>query len=524
MCLIDNSIQNRECPVVGGSTLDFGNQDVVLKNGAKLDVGNGNMTVLAGSLTLQPGTALLGHGGSIVVQTARDIAILRPSQGSAARIDVADAASADHIDLASANGTVQIAGILDARGTNTDAAGGSISVSAANVLVSGDVLADGGIQGIGGPIALDAKVGALVVSSTAHVDAFGGSGGPVDMTAEGAITTNGRIDIRATAAGGDGGLLTVLTGSGSVTLGGKIFMQGDQGTDAEGGGNGGELNVFSGAGITLSADLEMSGAAPDGQGGDAFFMSALDTVQTGTITAPGRGTESDGGSVEFDSEGGVTLGSIDLHGGEALTNTGGALQATAMVRPDGSVWGHPRRPRRRRLDPTPIGTLQTAIGVLRAGGFVLLEYLSVPPFTNGGTFLPELETQQNGTLTPCGGEVPPTCGNGTTDAGEECDDHDNTSCDGCSSICKSEICGNGRSTATKHATTATPPAAIPVTPTARGWTTSAVTDSRTRKRPATTAIRTRATVARRRVRTRVAGTASSSASKSAIRRTPSPAA
>jgi cysteine-rich repeat protein len=434
-CFVDD----KECPVVAGSTLDFGNQDVVLRQGTKLDVATGTMTVLAGSLTLQGGTALLGHGGSISVEAQREIVL-----GSAARIDVADEASADRIDLASAGGTVQIAGVVDARGTNNDGAGGSISVAAANVAVSGEILSDGGIQGVGGPIALDARSGSLVINNNAHINGFGGSGGAVDLTANGAVTTNGIIDIRATAAGGDGGLLTVLTDSGSVTLGGKIFMQGDQGNDADGGGNGGELNVFSGAGITLSADFEMTGAAPDGQGGDAFFLSVLDITQTGTILAQGRGTESDGGSIEFDSQGSLTLRNIDLHGGEALTNTGGALQASAwcdLTVPSGVTINAEGDEGSVHLQS---GRLLTAIGVLRTGGFVLLEYLSTPPFTNGGTFLPELEVQQNGALTPCGGVVPASCGDGTLDTGEECDDNGNTSCDGCSSICKSEICGNER--------------------------------------------------------------------------------
>lgn len=441
-CFVDN----RECPVVGGSTLDFGDLDVVLRQGTKLDVGTGTMTLLAGSLTLQPGTALLGHGGAILVQTARDIAVLRPTSGSAARIDVADAAFSDRIDLVSETGTVQIDGVLDARGTNTDASGGFINVSAANVIVSGEIRTNGGNKGGGGPIALDAKTGALVIGAAAKVDGYGGSGGPVDLTADGAVTTAGQIDIRATASGGDGGLLTVLTNSGSITLGGKIFMQGDEGNDQDGGGNGGELNVFSGGGITLSAAFEMSGAPPDGQGGDAFFLSVNDIVQTGAIQAQGRGAESDGGSLEFDSQGALTLRTIDVHGGAALPSSGGVVQASAwcdLTVPSGVTINAEGDQGSVHLQS---GKRLTAVGVLRTGGFVLLEYVdpASPPITQGGTFLPELELQLNPALTPCGGVVPPSCGDGVLDAGEECDDDNNTSCDGCSSICKSEICGNDR--------------------------------------------------------------------------------
>lgn len=442
-CFIDN----RECPVVAGSTLDFGTQDVVLRQGSKLDVGNGSMTILAKSFTLQGGTALLGRtsqngSGTISVQTTGNIVVVKPTQGSAGRIDVADPASGGRIELLSATGTIQIDGVLDARGTNSDASGGSVDVSAASVIVGGEVRTDGGIQGAGGAIALDAKAGALAVSG--RLDGFGGSGGAIDLTASNTVTTTGTVDIRATAAGGDGGLLTALTEIGSISFGGKIFMQGDQGSEAEGGGSGGDLNVFSGAGLTLGAELEMTGAPPDGQGGDAFFLSVQDTVQTGVINAQGRGAESDGGSLDFESQGSLTLNDIDVHGGAALSNSGGAIQATAWcdlvasgltINAEGDQGSVHLR----------AGGQITATGVFRTGGFVLLEYLSAPPITNGGTFTPELEApQQNPTLTPCGGAVPASCGDGNTDEGEECDDDNNTSCDGCSSICKEEVCGNTR--------------------------------------------------------------------------------
>jgi cysteine-rich repeat protein len=40
--------------------------------------------------------------------------------------------------------------------------------------------------------------------------------------------------------------------------------------------------------------------------------------------------------------------------------------------------------------------------------------------------------------------VTPWCGDGLTDAPEECDDDNNTDCDGCSATCELEVCGNGR--------------------------------------------------------------------------------
>jgi len=438
-CFVDG----KQCAVVGGSMLNFGSQAVVFRQSSNLNVGSGTMTILAGSLELQPGTALLGPGGTIVVQTIGNITVLRPSQGSPARIDVADPVAADRIELGSSGGTIQIDGILDARGTNTDGSGGSIDITASTVLVSGDLRTSGGNLGGSGPILIDAQGGSISVSG--NIDGFGGSGSLLEMTAEGTITTSGRIDIRATAAGADAGSFFMLTNSGSVSLGGKIFMQGDEGTDLDGGGNGGDLTVLAAGELTVSAELEISGAPPDGQGGEVLFASGLDTVQTGLIQAQGRGAQSDGGSVTFDSQQGLRLGPIDVHGADNLPDTGGDMTASAwcgLTIPAGvtiDVQGD-----RGSIELQAGGQL-TVAGTLRAGDPIGLEYLTVPPITAGATFVPSPPTiQQNVGLTPCGGLPPPSCGDDIDDTGEQCDDGNTTSCDGCSSTCKIELCGNAQ--------------------------------------------------------------------------------
>src|SRR5262249_54161782 len=244
-----------------GSTLDFGTKDVVLRQGSTLDVATGTMTILAKSLTLQPGTALLGHGGSIFVQTDGPISVLKPSQGAPARIDVSDPVLGEEIQLTSTNGTVQIDGVLDARGTNPDGSGGSIDIAGVNVIISGTVDTSGGNLGLGGPMSAEAKTGILTISGM--ILGFGGSAIRADFSADGTATFTGTIDIRSLGAGGDGGVMNIFTTTGSITLGGKVFMQGDAGTDLDGGGNGGELNVFSAAALTISANIEITGKDPD---------------------------------------------------------------------------------------------------------------------------------------------------------------------------------------------------------------------------------------------------------------------
>ena len=434
-CFIDG----KDCPVVEGAVLDFGSRAVVLRQGTRLDVGTGTMTVMAGRLELQAGTGLLGHGGAIFVHTEHDIAVLR-SSSTRARIDVADPAAARNIQLISETGTVQIDGFLDARGTNSDGVGGSIDISAANVVGSGDVLFGGGLLGAGGAAGIQ-STGGLVLAGT--IDGSGGAGGTLDLEANGALTTGGTIDIRANAAGGDGGLLTVITTSGSVTLGGRLFAQGDSGTDTEGGASGGEIDVFAGGALTLSAAMEFSGAAPDGQGGDLFFSSVLDTVQTGLIQAQGRGSQSDGGTVQFESERALTLGTMDLHGSDVLPDTGGGLEADAWCDLTVPLGATITTLGDKGLNALRAGGQLTVAGTLKAGGENLLEYRAQPPFTSGATIVPPPTIAQNPFLTPCGGLPPSGCGNGKLDDGEECDDGNTVSCDGCSSTCTIEGCGNG---------------------------------------------------------------------------------
>src|SRR5262249_55830768 len=154
----------------------------------------------------------------------------------------------------------------------------------------------------------------------------------------------------------------------------------------------------------------ITGAPPDGQGGDVFFMSMLDTVQTGTMLVQGRGAESDGGTVEFDVHRALTMGPIDLHGGESLPDSGGALVPTTwcdLTVPSGVVLNALGDQGSIQLQA---GGLLTAAGQLRAGGQSVLGYLDKMPITAGGTFLPELTLMQIPTLTPCGGFVPATCG------------------------------------------------------------------------------------------------------------------
>jgi cysteine-rich repeat protein len=96
--------------------------------------------------------------------------------------------------------------------------------------------------------------------------------------------------------------------------------------------------------------------------------------------------------------------------------------------------------------------------LIRASGkaTILGKLLTAPPSTNtityrdpamppaiSGTVTPPQVTTLDPTLPPCPGPTA-ACGDGNLDPGEQCDDGNNVSCDGCNAACQIEACGNGK--------------------------------------------------------------------------------
>ena len=106
-----------------------------------------------------------------------------------------------------------------------------------------------------------------------------------------------------------------------------------------------------------------------------------------------------------------------------------------------------------------------------AGGTNTIVYRdpSMPPSITG-TVSPAPVKTVDPTLPPCPGSSA-ACGNGTPDPGEECDDGNTTSCDGCSASCRVEGCGNGRVECSEEcdAGRRTASREADVTPPARWW-------------------------------------------------------
>jgi cysteine-rich repeat protein len=315
--------------VTPGSTLDFGSRALDVQNKGKLVVPSGLMTILAGSVRVESGGDLLGStssdtGASIKVMTSGDIRVETGGNG-AGTVDVSASLNPGEIDLL-AHGNVVIDGQVNSNASNTQGSGGVINVTAdGNVSVMGAIRAFAGTLGLGGSVTVMAG-GTLTQSGSVRAD--GGDGGDVELDA-----LNGDVistDVNASAGGtfGDGGCITVIA-SRNATVNGNYLMPA-AGSTSQGGGDGGLGDIEGTAGtVTINGTVDAHGAAPDGDGGEVDITAGLDYAQPGSVLVQGNGTDSCGGFFcgligrNFNQTGGMDV-SGGFCGGDAAVMAGAA--------------------------------------------------------------------------------------------------------------------------------------------------------------------------------------------------------
>src|SRR6185436_3820217 len=163
-----------------------------------------------------------------------------------------------------------------------EAGSGTITMLAdGDLTVSGELNAASGGNGLGGDITLNAAAGDVLLSGPVDVTA-GIGGGTIDVAAAGSVMTlainNARLDAKATGAEGDGGSVDVTAMAGDVVLNVPIAAQGTTGLDIGGSGGDVMLDALHGS-VQLNAAIDLSGAVPDGDGGDLDVSAGLDVTQ-----------------------------------------------------------------------------------------------------------------------------------------------------------------------------------------------------------------------------------------------------
>lgn len=186
----------------------------------------------------------------------------------------------------------------------------------------------------GGIGSLTIRCGTFRITGDGYIrgSASGAPAGTLVIEATNAIELNGTTslgDIRM--SGADGGVVTLITGSGSVTGSGRINISND-GLPA----SGGTLTIQSGAHILLSGQINASGGL-QGAGG------ALDFTAAGNIDLPAplivTGGQGGGGFVDLDAGGTLRVLNLDVSGSSEFGDAGLASFDAGGTITVGQVWG-----------------------------------------------------------------------------------------------------------------------------------------------------------------------------------------
>jgi hypothetical protein len=325
-----------------GCTLDFGAREVTITG--TLDINSGVVTIVAASLTIAPGGLIDGRGnqatpagsagGMISIQVSGSVSIEKTGS-TAGRIDVSGLTNAGTIAI-NADGSVSVAGKLNADQLGRMGDGGNIRITAGTDIVSAlnsVISATGGDQAGGGEV--DLTAGSKVMLGDA-VSVAGGCGGTVNVSAGDTMTMQA-VNNTATGDGGVGGCVDLTAGTAAQLLD-KVDTSGSPSSTSAGAGSGGAVCIEAQFGnLTVARSLLAEGAAPDGGGGeiDLAAQGTITVQPRATISARGNGGQGCGGILSvtpnlglssaalLDASGGAAGGEIDICAGTDATLSGG---------------------------------------------------------------------------------------------------------------------------------------------------------------------------------------------------------
>ncbi|HEY8514654.1 MAG TPA: hypothetical protein VIS07_03970 [Candidatus Binatia bacterium] len=455
--------------VAAGCHLDFGARSVVLTGTLQAETPGGSFSVSAGELTLSGGRIRsVGPSGRAGGNVTVTVAGAFRMHGSGPSLDVSGAAGGGVLRLDA--GSIEIlSGSVEADGTGTESCGGVVGMRAAS-----------------GPLLVAAPVRA-----TGH---FLCAGGYVELAGQG-------VEIRSAlnVSGGDfpGGVtLTAETGDLVLASTASVRANGEQ-IDFEDGGDGGPIALVAESGnVTLAGNVETDGASPEGEAGSIVIVAGGTVQTTALLTAQGNGGGSNGGSIEIDAAGDVTLGGnvratggSAAGGGEIDVRSDGTVTIAAgkTVQASGGFFGGGSITVRDASSIVSAGTVEARGASGGNGGFITLESCRVsiagPLDVTAGSGgraggnavtagVVDVTASARLLATPCdapngapcnlfvtsGGtptidplavvsplaevrvdaQLAICCGNSTIEPGETCDDGNGVGCDGCSHLCRLE--------------------------------------------------------------------------------------
>ena len=498
----DPCVVNKTITLTPSSVIDLAGRALQLGAAARITIGAGDVQILAGPVRLLAGARITGSAGAaastLEIDATGSIA-LEASGSNKSRIDLSGDFTGGSITL-NAGGPITLAGDIISDGRDNEASGGAITLdsTSGDILITGALSTTGGSDADGGLIFVTAEGGKIDVAQ--QVDVSGGDfgGGELDLQASGDVIV--RQDVHAGGGGfsGDGGSLSIDAGGSATMLG--TFEGEAAGDSEEGGGTGGDVEINADGDVQVSGQMQLTGGFPDGEGGTFFVQAGGSFTHTAAIQMLGNGIDGCGGEMDVSAGRDISLDRIDVSGGscgagdvtieglgtvtvgniisadgttgistagfigikgrDVLTNavvraTGGSQSPGGLITLEGCsvTVGQASEIR------SPGGLGNVGFGnVIHVGGKATVrgKLVTTSPSTNvisyrdpatpptiSGSISPAAVVSVDPTLPPCPGETA-SCGDGNTDPGEQCDDGNAVSCDGCSASCRQEGCGNGR--------------------------------------------------------------------------------
>jgi len=490
----DPCVVNTTLTIAPGSVIDLGTRALQFGSASRVTVGAGQASISAGPVRFLPGARITGDatvGNSTLEITSSGNISLEAVGSTKSRIDMSAELIAGSITLNAAGG-ITVAGDIISAGRDQDADGGLILLDA----MAGDVTVTGALSAPGGSLA---GGGSVFVMATGNidlgqiVDLSGGDFGGGDLEADASGNVIVRQDVLAGGGGfsGDGGSLSIDAGGTATVLG---TFEGEAAGDSEdGGGSGGDVEIVADGDVVVNGQMQLTGGFPDGEGGTFFVQSGGSFRHTAAITLLGNGIDGCGGSMDVSTARDVTLARIDVGGGscgggDLTVQALGTLTVGGLITGDSTVgFGGGAIILLNGRDIVTSEVVRANGGDMGPGGMIALEGCNVtvnqsseirtnngiggsntvrasgratirgkllsagtngiefrdptlPPVISGQVSPPTVPVL-NPALPPCPGETA-ACGDGALDTGEQCDDGNTTSCDGCSASCRNEGCGN----------------------------------------------------------------------------------
>lgn len=303
-----------------GCTLDFGERRVALTGTLRTSERGGDMTLVAGSLTIAGGQIDLRgdremYGGFLkvtlsgpFVMQGEGARILGDANYGGAEVMIAsrgavlgsglisldggvgeDCGEAGLLDLDAGDGTLRIENKIRARTGGRDCEGGELDLRGASVEVSGVLDVSGGAGASDVAIDIEALDGDLTVTKNARLRAdgtgqFNGGGtvgGDVFLYARGNIDLAGPVSSRARGWQGIGGYVQ-LQADGAVDVSGNVRAR-------AAGGSGGGFFVSASGPTHVRSRIDASGSNRlYAHGGDIQIYSASELSVSGMLDSSGR--------------------------------------------------------------------------------------------------------------------------------------------------------------------------------------------------------------------------------------------